>query len=665
MPYQRHDKDGNPVTAIASYVRHDKDGNPVALKKYQRHDKDGNAMGPRAEYQRRDSSNTLDSPQPESRTFVDAFGNTYKDYSADYEARDVDGNLLNDFESVFNRSKLDLDFAGNKSLIDAVSGNYLIDHVRDTSPNRSTYVDAAGLIKKSVTNLVKYSEDLQTGWVDTNVTVTPNAIQAPDGSLTADKIEGVNNSSSIVYQAFTAALTSTTYTFSFWIKSVDGSSGTWGINFYNTTTHNRTAVPVTGEWTRVSAQFSNMNPSTNNIYIADNREGLGDLTEAYVWGLQLEEASTVGEYVKTTATRSSAPRFDHDPATGQSLGLLVEESRINYVTQSESFSTWTVQYLTQSTASDVVAPDGTTGSVQLFTEDETTNTHRLYIAPSAGGAANHANTIFVKVASGTRRLYLSSDNSSGIRRTLIFDLANETYDNTSAGIEDWSNITIEAYPNGWYRVGAVIEDTGGSTLQIWGTALTDSGNVTFEGDGTSGFYLWGAQLEVGSFPTSYIPTEDTLVTRGADVVSITGTNFSSWYNQSEGTVFTASRHKDVTARNLAFTDGTANNALQQYLLASQAAMDSYVSGSWQGSGGASITFVADQQFKVASTIQENSGVTAADGVLGTLDDSYGIPTVDRLNIGQSRASDKTTGTISRLTYWDTRLSDTILQTITS
>ena len=155
-------------------------------------------------------------------------------------------------------------------------------------------------------NLLLSSESFDS-WTDSgNITVTPNAIEAPDGTLTADKIEGVDTGiSTYVYQSLVGVNTSTTYTYSFWIKSVDGSSGDWGINFFNSTGHNRTTVPVTGEWNRVSAQFSNFNTSNNNIYIADNRDGLADLTEAYVWGAQLEQGSYVNDYYKTTGVRKT------------------------------------------------------------------------------------------------------------------------------------------------------------------------------------------------------------------------------------------------------------------------------------------------------------------------------------------------------------------------
>ena len=160
MSYIRHDANNNAVTAIASYARHDKDGNPVALSKYVRHDEDCNAMGARDEFQRHDSSNTLDSPQPESRTFVDDFGNIYRNYNADYEARDKDNNLLNDYESVFNRTVLDLNFAGNKSLIDAVSGNNLITFTRAST---ATYVGNDGLIKTAAVDEARFNHDFTTG----------------------------------------------------------------------------------------------------------------------------------------------------------------------------------------------------------------------------------------------------------------------------------------------------------------------------------------------------------------------------------------------------------------------------------------------------------------------------------------------------------------------
>ena len=120
--------------------------------------------------------------------------------------------------------------------------------------------------------------------------------------------EGVNTTTSYLYQPFTSALTNTTYTFSFWIKSVDGSSGTWGVNYYNGSVHNRTTVPVTGEWNRVSVQFSNFSAVSNNIYIADNRDGLADLTEAYIWGAQLETGPYAGDYVKTEGSAASSAR---------------------------------------------------------------------------------------------------------------------------------------------------------------------------------------------------------------------------------------------------------------------------------------------------------------------------------------------------------------------
>jgi hypothetical protein len=65
---------------------------------------------------------------------------------------------------------------------------------------------------------------------------------------------------------------------------------------------------------------------------------------------------------------------------------------------------------------------------------------------------------------------------------------------------------------------------------------TADGQNTWDSTGES-LYLWGAQLEVGSFPTSYIKTTSASVTRNGDVAVMTGTDFSDWYNATEGSVY--------------------------------------------------------------------------------------------------------------------------------
>ena len=359
---------------------------------------------------------------------------------------------------------------------------------------------------------------------------------------------------------------------------------------------------------------------------------------------------------------NNVARFDHNPTTGESLGLLVEESRTNLLEYSETITSWSQTVgggvvLTANSASD---PAG--GSTATLIENDGV---AGFVGDATSWALNTTYTIsgYLKAGTGDKAsilLYSAGGNSGNWNNetsnvAVTFDLTNGTSEAFSGAVAPTSSSITDA-GNGWWRCSITATCTG---------ANTNSQQLIRNVSGvTDGIYAWGFQIEAGSFPTSYIRTEGSTVTRSADVASITGTNFSSWYNQTEGTVFSASRHKAVTARTLAFTDGTASNAMQQYLLASTAAMDSYVSGTWQGSGSASTTFTSNQQFKVISTIQTNSGVTAVDGTLGTVDTSYGIPTVDRLLIGQSRSSDNTNGTIARLTYWPTRLSNDTLQTIT-
>ena len=219
------------------------------------------------------------------------------------------------------------------------------------------------------------------------------------------------------------------------------------------------------------------------------------------------------------------PRFDHDPITGQSLGLLIEESRQNIALQSESInsSPWGTSTLTFATDS-IVAPDGNTTADKLI---ENPSFSSFKTTAQSVGTISGTYTVSAFFKAGERyRGYIQLFGTGG-NATAIFNLRTGTITGGSG------TNTITPYPNGWYRVSSTQTFTS-ATASIYIVVQNDSGTSAYTGDGTSGIYIWGAQLEAGAFPTSYIPTTVSTVTRSADAANIT--NISSFFNASEGTL---------------------------------------------------------------------------------------------------------------------------------
>ena len=169
------------------------------------------------------------------------------------------------------------------------------------------------LVEEQRTNLLPYSVVSSTGWTISNSTVTANDATAPDGTNTAARIQVHSPGSSNGYVAvLSLSVTSgTEYTFSFYVKSQSGSSGTWGINIYDhggaNIGHHRTDVNVTGEWTRVSYSYTPTS-GTINVYISDDRDNTGSISDAYVWGAQIESDKDASSYIPTsggTKTRNA------------------------------------------------------------------------------------------------------------------------------------------------------------------------------------------------------------------------------------------------------------------------------------------------------------------------------------------------------------------------
>jgi hypothetical protein len=366
--------------------------------------------------------------------------------------------------------------------------------------------------------------------------------------------------------------------------------------------------------------------------------------------------------IKTAA--SGAARFDHNPATGESLGLLVEEARTNELSQSQTFSTWTLGNASITTNA-TTSPDGTNNASKLI-EDGTTNIHRIYLSINPSG--NYTMSVFAKAAERSI-LTLMPATTGGGDTPVYFDLSNGTI---SGSLGSANSASIQSYPNGWYRC-SVTDGMGGFGYPFIGVAAV-SGTHSYAGNGTSGIYVWGAQLEAGTFPTSYIPTTTATVTRAADVASMTGTNFSSWYNQSAGSIFTnvqllpGSIRGDLDAGVYFMRGSNTTGAIRHDYQGNFVSFLTTNSVVLDNSG----TAYSSPAFAVAPTTRKAATSFNTGNITYSLNNTSGsasgvvMPTgVDRVLLCGFNNSNGLNKTIARLAYYPVRLPDAQLQALTA
>jgi hypothetical protein len=226
---------------------------------------------------------------------------------------------------------------------------------------------------------------------------------------------------------------------------------------------------------------------------------------------------------------------------------------------------------------------------------------------------------------------------------------------------NFTSLTRTEYPNGWYRFTAVLTAPSGS--------FNSSARIDIEG-GVSSNYTWGFQVEAGAFPTSYIPTTTASVVRSADVCSITGSDFTSFYNEFAGTVLCESTLNGISSSNpyTAFFGGQQNgivmgeasgiSSLLGFITADEnTTFDSEMAGSSFG--------VAR---KSAMTFQNGgSAIICLNGTLGTQDNSITLPidsvggmTPTNLNLFRGQFT-----TVKSFRYYKKRLANAKLQSLTT
>ena len=511
-------------------------------------------------------------------------------------------------------------------------------------------------ITSSVTNLLLRSEEFNNApWASqsTPPTITANTAVSPNETLTADTITFASTDSRLQSDtiSFTAGVA---YTFSIYAKAVGTSLNRFRLAFFDGAQQNSADFTVSNlTWTRITATFIAANTAAGRAQIRNATDVLAN--SLFFWGAQLEQSATVGPYVPTTTAAATSN-------TTESLGLLVEEPRINLLLRSEEFdnASWAKVNVT-TTANTTTAPNGTITADSVTPNTVTT---LVYTQQNVTTTASTIYTwsVYVK-ANGFSWVFLDAFDGSNHRTW--FDIANGAVGTVEAG----NTSTIAAVGNGWYRCTLTRSSAGGSTS--YAVAIVSGNNSqSVTGNSSNGIYAWGAQLEAGSTVSSYILNVNTPlgVTRNADVAQITGTNFSSWYRQDEGTVYVEGITQPVLSRfpaDWSVHDGTDVNKIEAYNYTNVYGCTVRKSGEPNTDPTLSLSPVSGAPYKKAIAIKASDYRVSAQGQQGASANPAFVPTVTEMRIGANRTGGSAANaTIKRLTYWKTRLPNANLQRIT-
>lgn len=532
-----------------------------------------------------------------------------------------------------------------------------------------TRVNSDGYIEEVPRNQLTYSEDFSSWgtWrqgAALPVTVTTNAAESPTGTLTADRIQcdqvslGSPNRVGVKQEVTFAPLQR--FTVSVWVKSASGNDEALQIVGYGGTGVTTGNFTATNEWQKVSRTLE-VKPTGAAVRIIIGLFNNQTVTtsDIYLWGAQVVLGETEKPYIKTT-DRLDIPRLDYSGGATCPT-LLLEGQRANLVPYSEDFTQWVNENPINSNVG--ISPSGLTDADEIV--ETLTNTFqywRLGGVLSLSSSSRYVYSCFVKYVD--RQYFQLSGYNAGQGVWATFDLINKTYTSNAGTGFTFYNATIEEYANDWLRVSIEFEYSGTQVI----LAVSPSNSATagyvpnYLGEGKK-VLLWGAQLEQGSFPTSYIPTSGSTVTRTADNGILTSA--SALIGQTEGTLYS---EFDLT-EDSAFTLVEINlgNSVSNRILAYRAS--SYIQFVVQAGGATEInnstlvTFLDTN--KIAITYQANNFKIYLNGSLVKAYTSGNIPSgFDTIDLQDNNLQGRKQG-IKSLAIFKEILTSTELQTLTT
>lgn len=440
---------------------------------------------------------------------------------------------------------LDLDFANNRGFVRGSGQGGAMDAVTFTRASSGNWVDNTGTLRTGAgtftgtanalgVNLLSVPQNFDNAyWTKSNSTIIVNAVIAPDGTLTANKLVENTSTSSHYIRATAASGNSVSVTVSCYCKAAERNwmsiasdlvvpNALAAFDLFNGTTGTSTnctsAIADAGNgWYRCSITFTSTTASSTNFaaafytgtsntaaqsYTGDGTSGI------YIWGAQLEVGSSATTYYPTNI---NAPRFD--------WASTAVTPNVNQLTNTENFSAWTITVAGSVTiASDTgltTDPLGGNTADAIYETSAASVQHQIYNAStSVVAGVTYTYSAYIK-SNGRTKVRFGGISTSWGSKECYFDLTAVT---ATPSVDSLGSIS--AIGNGWYRcswTASANSTQGGLPARQTIMILDDSGNQVYTGDPTKGIFIWGAQMEQGSSATAYqsigaqVPTNTPLV----------------------------------------------------------------------------------------------------------------------------------------------------------
>jgi hypothetical protein len=581
----------------------------------------------------------------------------------------------------------------------------------------ATRVGPNGLIEAGNTNLALRSEEFNNAFhfpfnlnafgsgsvANTTATLDPYGTNFAD-YIQENSVSGVAHS---IIDVFAGNVSGTTYTWSVFAKAAErtiinllNNGGGGGSATFNLTTGVATLIVAgvsasmqnygNGWWRCILTYISATNGNHNvQIRLCDasgnfSYNGTGN-QGAYIFGAQLEVGSTASEYIPTTTvarTRFAGVTVDGTIAAnipridwlGQSCpALLVEPSAQNLALQSAGFQVsgnWAPTNISVSTGTTAAftAPDGSTDA-DLLTATAN-GSARIIQSFSFVSGTTYTYSAFAKAGSGFFGLTMENGGvASGAAVIWNLNTGAVAVSGTQGTGYALQSQGIENYGNGWYRCRMTVLMSVSVTGNIRANTAdgTMSSTVIQSASGNTA-YVWGAQVEVGSVATTYIPTTTAAVTRAADVISASGALVSGLIGQTEGTIYAEVDYQNfgTVTQTIINLISDLNNRIAINVLRSGAnnVFQVFVSDSGSGVVNITSTIASAGVYKIALGYKLDDYALYINGALIGTDLNAGVPSMNSIQLGSISSVSQFNNRIRSVAIYTTRLSNTELANLT-